>query len=62
MSKNTNRARLNQAQTSMEYNKIRYLDTYGVYWDGDHSWKNNFPNHKGRSYKTWKHTRKHQWK
>lgn len=63
MSKNTNRAKLNKAQSNREYNKLLYDIIYGPWWDGDYTWKNkDFPNHKGRSYKTWKYNRKKQWK
>lgn len=63
MSVNTNRKRLNKAINNKEYNNLRYLELYGVYWDGDYNWKCiDFSNNKGRSYKTWKHTRKKQWK
>lgn len=54
---------LNKSVTNREY-KIRLkLVEYPPYWDGDYTWKVwKFPNHKRRSYKTWKHTRKTQWK
>ena len=64
MSINTNRAKLNKAQNNREYNSLRWLEIYGYdMYDWGWNWKNyHFPNHKGRSYKTWKHTRKTQWK
>lgn len=54
---------LKKSLTNREY-KIRAINfLYPPYSDYDYTWKNwNFPNHKGRSYKTWKHTRKTQWK
>ena len=63
MSVNRNRAKLNKANSNREYGKLLYLDLYGTYWDGDYNWKcGDFSNHKGRSYKTWKHNRSTQWK
>jgi len=64
MSKNTNRAKLNKAKSSKEYKALLWMDINGYYmWDWGWNWKRpDFPNHKGREYKTWKHTRKTQWK
>jgi hypothetical protein len=63
MSKNRNRAKLNKANNSKEYGIIFDLINYPPYSEYDWSWKyGDFPNHKWRSYKTWKHNRKNQWK
>ena len=63
MSKNTNRAKLNKAKNNHQYRILWLMYMYPPYSDYDWSWVNKkFPNHKGRSYTTWKHTRKTQWK
>ena len=64
MSKKRNRGKLKKAKSSKEYNTIHWMDIYGYYmWDWGWNWKyEDFPNHKARSYKTWKHNRKTQWK
>ena len=47
--------------TIVSENKI--IHTYCPYCECDWSWKNkNHPNHKRREWKTWKYTRKTQWK
>lgn len=62
MSKNRNRAKLKKAKTNHEYRVLYLRDLYPPYSDYDWNWKHKFPLYKGRSYKTWKHTRKTQWK
>jgi hypothetical protein len=62
MSKKRIRAKLNKANTGKEYKILLYLELYPPYWDGDYNWKYGKPRYKIRSYKTWKHTRKTQWK
>jgi hypothetical protein len=58
-----NRGKLNKAKTSKEYDKLLHVHRYGYYYD----WGWNFnhgdvENHKWRSYRTWKHSRRTQWK
>ena len=65
MSINRNRAKLNKANNSNEYGNILFNILYPPYWDEDYSWSRanrKFPNYKWRSYRTWKHNRKTQWK
>ena len=63
MSKNRNRAKLNKAIDNKEYNIIYFNMLYPPYSEYDWAWKNkNFPNHKGRSYKSWKYNRKTRYK
>ena len=63
MSKNRNRARLNKTNTSKEYKCELILILYPPYDDYNWSWHGrNMPNHKWRSYKTWKHNRKTKYK
>jgi hypothetical protein len=63
MSKNRNRAKLNKANNGKGYKIISSLINYPPYSEYDWTWKNrDFPNHKRRSYKTWKYNRKTQWK
>jgi hypothetical protein len=64
MSKNRNRAKLNKAKSSKEYKCLLWWSVYGRdYWDWGWNFSyGDFPNHKWRSYKTWKHNRKTQWK
>ncbi len=72
MSKNTNRAELNKAQTSKEYKCILNNDLYPIYWDEglnfypryNRGYKNTNKQilmHQVRMYKTWKHTRNKQY-
>jgi hypothetical protein len=53
---------LKKSTTNREYkiNVINFL--YPPYSDYDYNWKHGMPRYKLRSYKTWKHTRKTQWK
>jgi len=64
MSKRTNRAKLNKAKSSKEYNCIHWMEIYGFnMWDWGYNFRHgDFENHKWREYKTWKHNRKTQWK
>ena len=63
MSVNHNRAKFNKAEDGRTYRLLKLREMYPPYWDGDYNWKyGDFPNHVARSYKTWKHTRKTQWK
>jgi hypothetical protein len=63
MSKNRNRAKLNKATTSKHYQAILIAMLFPSYWDEGLRWQHpNIPNHKYRSYKTWKYNRKTKWK
>ena len=65
MSVNRNRAKLNKAEDGSTYRKYWINHLYPPYWDEDYSWSRaggEFPNYKWRSYRTWKHNRKRQWK
>jgi hypothetical protein len=73
MSKNRNRAKLNKAETSKEYNLLLFDDLYPPYWDDGlilyPRYRRGFKNpnkslerYKMRMYRTWKHNRKTQWK
>lgn len=62
MSKNRNRAKLNKAETSSQYKRIMLNELYPPYWDDGLFLKKGHPSHKYRSYKTWKHSRKNQFK
>jgi len=63
MSKNRNRAKLNKATTSKHYQAILTSMLFPTYWDECITWQHqNMPNHKYRSYKTWKHSRKTKYK
>ena len=73
MSKNRNRARLNNAHNSNEYNAVQTIISYPPYSDDGVMYYPRFrkgfknPNKtltkfKMRSYRTWKHNRLHQWK
>jgi len=63
MSKNRNRAKLYKAKDGFEYNRLLLKMLYPPYYD--EGWNRRiikFPNHKYRSYKTWKYNRKTKWK
>ena len=73
MSKNRNRARLNKAHNSKEYNAVQILISNPPYSDDGimyyPQWRKGFVNcnkrlqsFQMRAYKTWKHNRLHQWK
>ncbi len=62
MSKNRNRAKLNKAQTSKEYLSIQYDISYPICWDEGISFKGRLMIFEQRECRTWKHTRKTQWK
>lgn len=63
MSKNRNRAKLNKAKTSKEYLSIQYNINYPIYWDECISFNGvGLMGWEIRMYKSWKHTRKKQWK
>ena len=63
MSIHRNRAKLNKANNNRECRLILLQIEYPPYSDYDWTWKNrDFPNHKARSYKTWKYNRKTKWK
>jgi hypothetical protein len=63
MSKNRNRAKLNKALSNNEYNRIQLKELYPPWDEYDWTWHHgNMPNHKWRSYKTWKHNRKTKYK
>lgn len=63
MSINRNRAKLNKAHNNQEYRKLFLRELYPPYYEEGWTWRHgNFPNHKWREYKTWKHNRKTQYK
>ena len=63
MSKNRNRTKLNKVSNNKEYNRTHLKILYPPWDEYDWTWKHgNLPNHKWRSYKTWKHNRKTQWR
>jgi len=78
MSVNTNRAKLKKAKTSREYQLIQYDFEYPLYWDectmmyptynrgtskdNRKFWRKKKMRFEQRMYRTWKHTRKTQWK
>lgn len=63
MSKNYNRAKLNRANDNHHYQILFLKFEYGYYYEEGWTWRNsNLPNHKWRSYRTWKHNRKKQFK
>lgn len=63
MSKNLNRKKLDKSINNHHY-RILFLNFhYPPYYDEGWNWKNkNISNHKAREFKTWKHTRKTQYK
>ena len=73
MSVNYNRALLNKAKTRREYKKLKSKWDYSIYWDEGitfypkrnrgthHPWPKLF-SYQIRMYRTWKHSRKTQWK
>ena len=62
MSKNRNRAKLKKAYDSQDYNLILKNILYPAYWDDGFFSIKGHSSHKYRSYKTWKHSRKTQYK
>lgn len=63
MSINRNRAKLNKSNNGREYWIILNLIDYPPFCEYDVTWHHgDLPNYKWRSYKTWKHHRKNQWK
>jgi len=63
MSTNRNRAKLNKAKDSKEFNVTLLKWLYPPYCEEGYTWHHgNLPNHKWREFKTWKHNRKTQWK
>ncbi len=73
MSKNTNRAKLNKAQTGREYHIMLLNDLYPPYWDdgvnfhpkyrrGYKEPKKQIMHYQVRMYRTWKYNRKTKWK
>lgn len=63
MSVNQNRALYKKANNGRHQRLMLIRELYPPYCDGEHTWKHSkFPNHKARSYKTWKYNRKTQWK
>jgi len=62
MSKNTNRARLNKAESRTQYHRILLKMMFPPYWDEDYNWVNGMPRWKKRSYRSWKYNRKTQYK
>ncbi len=62
MSINRNRAKLNKANNGREYWIILNLMDYPPFCEYDKWHHGDVPNYKWRSYKTWKHNRKTQYK
>lgn len=63
MSKNINRARFNKAINNSDYRKLFLQWHYPPYYEEGWNWTHGvLPNHKWRSYRSWKHNRKTQWK
>ena len=73
MSKNRNRARLNKASNNQEYRRMLLMIFYPPYFDdGVHMYPSYRKGYKNplkqiynvqrRSYRTWKHNRKTQWR
>ena len=62
MSVNTNRMKLKKATCSKDYRLIFLKFEYPPYWDDGLNFKKGHSSVKYRSYKTWKHNRKTQWK
>ncbi len=73
MSINRNRSKLNKALTRSDYQKIWMNEIYPDYWDEGMNfyprYRKGFKNsnrqiemYQVRAYRTWKHTRLHQWK
>jgi len=62
MSVNRNRAYLEKAEDGTTYSKyiIKYL--YPPYYCEGWNWSTNISNQDRRSYRSWKHNRKKQWK
>ena len=61
--KKTIRAKLKKAKTNKEYKSAIFMHFYDPYSEYDCNWTHgDFPNHKWREFKTWKHNRKTQWK
>ena len=73
MSTNTNRAKLNKAETGREYHILHLHELYPDYWDDGvtfypkyrRGYKNSNKEilaYQVRMYRTWKYNRKTQWK
>ena len=62
MSKNRNRKRLDKSESNSQYRKNFLKMKYPPYWDDDYNWIDGRPRYKKRSYKSWKHNRKKQYK
>ena len=62
MSTNRNRAKLNKAEIGKHYRLKLINELYPLYWDEGLNFKKGHPSIKYRSYKSWKHNRKTQWK
>lgn len=62
MSINRNRCKLNKAKTSKEYLVIQYDINYPLYYEEGICFKGRLMKFEQRMCRTWKHTRKVQWK
>ena len=62
MSINRNRAKFNKAQDDREYRIMIIAEKYPMYWDEGLNFKHGLSSIRYRSYKTWKHSRKTQYK
>jgi hypothetical protein len=62
MSKHRNRAKLKKSECGRDYHLISLNEWYPLYWDEGLNFKKGHPSIKYRSYKTWKHNRRTQWK
>ena len=62
MSVNTNRAYLSKATNGTTYHKYLIKNLYPPYYEEGWNWKSNISNENRRSFRSWKHNRKNQWK
>lgn len=62
MSVHTNRSKFKKATCSKHYRIIWLDEEYPMYWDEGLHFIKGHSAAKYRSYKTWKHNRKTQWK
>lgn len=62
MSVRTNRSKLNKATCSRDYRIIWLDEEYPMYWDEGLNFIKGHSASKYREYKTWKHSRKTQYK
>jgi len=56
------RAKLKKAKSNKEYLSIQYNITYPIYWDDGIQFRGGLMRFEQRSYKTWKHNRRTQYR